>query len=132
MTDTTQGFLSIGEVAEKTGLTVHGLRFYEKEGLLLNPVLRDSGDRRRYTSDDVDWLLHVCLKLKASGMPIDDIRRYTELARNGTDETGNAAERLALMKRHRTRLKAQIAELNSCLDLVDYKVRIYGELAGSG
>ena len=33
--------LSIGQVAERTGLTVHALRFYEREGLFATPVHRD-------------------------------------------------------------------------------------------
>ncbi|HEX3487993.1 MAG TPA: MerR family DNA-binding transcriptional regulator, partial [Streptosporangiaceae bacterium] len=38
--------LSIGQVAGRTGLSVHALRFYEREGLLATPVHRDGGGRR--------------------------------------------------------------------------------------
>jgi len=50
----TEEWLSIGEVAERTGLSVHALRFYEREGLLVGPVRRTAGGRRRYTGLDVD------------------------------------------------------------------------------
>ncbi|WP_208630234.1 MerR family DNA-binding transcriptional regulator, partial [Amycolatopsis kentuckyensis] len=42
--------MGIGEVAERTGLSVHALRFYEREGLLVGPVPRTVGGRRRYTT----------------------------------------------------------------------------------
>nr|WP_218119972.1 MerR family DNA-binding transcriptional regulator [Actinopolyspora mzabensis] len=35
--------MSIGEVAERTGLSVHTLRFYERQELLLSAVRRSSG-----------------------------------------------------------------------------------------
>jgi hypothetical protein len=37
--------LIIGQVAEQTGLSVHALRFYEREGLLAEPVRRGGSCR---------------------------------------------------------------------------------------
>src|SRR5262245_58837132 len=81
--------LSIGQVAEQTGLSVHALRFYENEGLFASPVQRGPGGRRVFSQDDVEWLT-VCLILRAAGMPLPAIRRYAELVREGA---GNEAER---------------------------------------
>jgi DNA-binding transcriptional MerR regulator len=121
--------LSIGQVAERTGLSVHALRFYEREGIFANAVRRGSDGRRLYTEDDVDWLT-VCIVLRASGMPIPAIRRYTELVRQGT---GNEKERLAIMRGHREEVTGQIARLTESLDLINYKVAIYEDhLAESG
>ncbi|MCO5972365.1 MerR family transcriptional regulator [Actinoallomurus soli] len=119
--------LTIGQVAERTGLSVHTLRFYEREGVLVDPVRRDPGGRRLYSDNDVDWLT-VCVILRASGMPLPAIRRYTELVREGD---GNEEERLTLLRAHRERLTAQIGDLTRCLDLVDHKVGVYEDvLAG--
>src|SRR5690349_21418644 len=85
--------LSIGEVAERTGLSVHALRFYEREGLLATPVYRAPGGRRVYSEWDLEWL-ELCIKLRESGMPITAIRRYAELVRQGT---GNEKERLDVL-----------------------------------
>jgi len=120
MTEVAQG-LSIGQVAQHTGLSVHALRFYEREGILADPVQRGPGGRRIYRENDVDWLA-VCIKLRASGMPLPAIRQYAELVREGA---GNEQERLAIMRRHRESVLAQIAELHECLNLISHKIESY-------
>lgn len=122
------GGLSIGQVAERTGLSVHALRFYEREGLLADPVRRESNGRRVYTEDDVDWLT-MCIRFRSSGMPLDTIRRYTELVRQGA---GNEADRLALLKSHQDHVRAQIEELNECLNVITFKVDIYQQHVDAG
>lgn len=114
--------LSIGQVAERTGLSVHTLRFYESEGVLLTtPVRRGPGGRRVYSEDDVSWL-NLCVVLRGSGMPLPEIRRYTELYREGD---GNEPDRLALLRAHEARVGEQIAELGRCLELIRHKVAVY-------
>jgi DNA-binding transcriptional MerR regulator len=116
--------LTIGQVAERTGLSVHALRFYEREGLLADPIRRDSGGRRVYTEDDVDWLT-LCIVLRASGMPLPAIRAYTDLVRQGP---GNEKERLELLKSQRERVTAQMGELKRCLDIIGYKIAVYEDV----
>jgi DNA-binding transcriptional MerR regulator len=87
--------LSIGDVARETGLSVHALRFYEREGLMVSQhVARGTGGRRRYRPDDVYWL-RICIKLRASGMPLAKIRRLAELVRDGP---GNECLRIITRK----------------------------------
>lgn len=118
--------LSIGQVAERTGLSVHALRFYEREGLLADPVGRGPGGRRIYGEHHVDWLT-VCIVLRASGMPLPAIRQYTELVRQGS---GNEAERLRLLREHEDRVTAQVGELTRCLDLIRHKTGVYEDILG--
>ncbi|MBO8185089.1 MerR family transcriptional regulator [Streptomyces spirodelae] len=120
--------LSIGEVAERTGLSVHALRFYEREGLLVGRVRRTSGGRRRYTPFDVDWLL-ICVKLRESGMPLADLKQFAELVRQGP---GNEAERLELLDVHRQRVDAQIRALEECRSVIAWKVGVYAEHLARG
>jgi DNA-binding transcriptional MerR regulator len=115
--------LSIGQVAERTGLSVHALRFYEREGILANPVQRGPGGRRVYTEDDLEWLT-LCINLRASGMPLPAIREYTELVKQGT---GNEQERLALLRQHRERVVAQMERLSECLDIISHKIEDYAD-----
>ncbi|MGD6756227.1 MerR family transcriptional regulator [Streptomyces sp. BH105] len=120
--------LSIGEVAERTGLSVHALRYYEREGLLVGPVQRTSGGRRRYTSLDVEWLL-ICVKLRESGMPLADLQHFAELVRRGP---GNEAERLRLLDAHRQRVDTQIKALEECRSVIAWKVGVYTEHLARG
>lgn len=127
-TQTSAEPLSIGEVAEQTGLSVHALRFYERQGLLIGPVQRTSGGRRRYTASDVDWLL-ICVRLRESGMPLADLNRFAELVRHGP---GNEAERLRLLDAHRQRVDAQIQALQECRSVIAWKVGVYTEHLARG
>ncbi|WUS95327.1 MerR family transcriptional regulator [Streptomyces sp. NBC_00708] len=127
-TDATEQELSIGEVAGRTGLSVHALRFYEREDLLVGPVRRTSGGRRRYTPFDVEWLL-ICVKLRESGMPLADLRHFAELVRRGP---GNEAERLRLLDGHRQRVEAQIQALEECRSVIAWKVGVYEEHLARG
>ncbi|GAA1597865.1 MerR family transcriptional regulator [Kribbella hippodromi] len=120
--------LSIGQVAERTGLSVHALRFYEREGLLADPVRRESNGRRVYTEDDVEWL-DMCIKFRSSGMPLDTIRQYTDLVRQGP---GNEADRLALLRSHQDYVAAQIQELTECMNVITHKVTVYAQHVEDG
>lgn len=122
------GLLSIGQVAERTGLSVHTLRFYEAEGLMVDPVERLAGGRRRYREHDVEWLT-ICTNLRSSGMPIPEIRRYAELVRAGA---GNEAERLDVLRGHREEVLDRIAKLHQWLEVISRKVAIYEDRLANG
>ncbi|MEV0003878.1 MerR family transcriptional regulator [Micromonospora sp. NPDC050980] len=112
--------LSVGEAAERVGLTTYTLRWYEQEGLVA-PVGRDSAGRRRYTEADVNWLF-LLTRLRRTGMPVRDMRRYAELARQG-DRTLGA--RRALFEAHRVRVLARMADLTEDLKVLDHKIEAY-------
>jgi DNA-binding transcriptional MerR regulator len=121
--------LSIGEVARQTGLSVHALRFYEREGLLVTrQVARVTGGHRRYCPQDVQWL-RICIKLRASGMPLAKIRRYAELVRDGP---GNERQRLELLREQRRHIENQLAELEDCLEIITRKVGVYERHVADG
>ena len=115
---------TIGEAAEKCGLSPHTLRWYERIGLL-PPIERGSDGRRRYSDRDLDWLATMT-KLRATGMPVRDMQRYAELVRSGAGE----AERIELLKRHREEVRRALASQRECLKLLDSKIAMYsGRLA---
>ena len=66
--------MTIAEAAERSGLTSHTLRYYERDGLMLFPVERSSTGHRRYTERDLTWI-ELVSRLRATGMPIRDVRR---------------------------------------------------------
>ena len=112
--------LTIAEAAEAAGLSVHTVRYYERAGLL-TPIERNGSGHRRFTEQDVEWLV-VCTKLRATGMPIRRVREYAELVRDGE---GNEAERLALLEAHRADVLERLAEVKRNLELIDYKIELY-------
>jgi DNA-binding transcriptional MerR regulator len=120
MSDDEHG-LSIGRVAEATGMSVHALRFFEREGLFLREIPRSGGGQRIYGQADVDWLA-LCDRLRASGMPIATIRKFAELVRHGP---GNEPDRLELLRRHEENVRAKIDELGACLEVIHTKVVVY-------
>jgi DNA-binding transcriptional MerR regulator len=123
-----QAGLSIAEAARRTGVSVHTLRYYERVGLVVNPVGRTAGGTRRYRQLDLDWI-RICTRFRAAGMPIKVIRRYAQLVSAGR---GNEKERLALMEAHRADVAAKLAELQECLDLIDHKIDVYRDRLAAG
>jgi DNA-binding transcriptional MerR regulator len=121
--------LGIGDVARRTGLSVHALRFYEREGLLLSQrVARGTGGHRRYSPQDVNWL-RICIKLRRSGMQLAKIRRFAELVREGP---GNEQQRLELLREQQRHVESQLAELEECLRIISRKVGVYEQHLADG
>ena len=120
--------LSIGKVSEATGMSVHALRFFEREGLFLREIPRSGGGQRIYEQADVDWLA-LCDRLRASGMPIATIRRFAELVRHGP---GNEPDRLELLREHEENVRAKMDELGACLEVIHTKVVVYEQHVRDG
>jgi DNA-binding transcriptional MerR regulator len=115
--------LSISDAAELTGLSAHTLRYYERAGLMLDPVARASSSHRRYSEAEITWVT-LLTKLRATGMPIRRIREYTELVRSGE---GNEEQRLALLEAHRQAVLEQLAAVRRNLEAIEFKIDFYRE-----
>ena len=111
---------SIQEVCNRTGLTAHTLRYYEKEGLL-NHVERSASGFRQYSDEDLEWLGLICC-LKNTGMPLQEIARFVQLAHEG-DQT--LEERVELLKNHRVQLILRMEEMQKYLDKITWKVNFF-------
>lgn len=124
--------LRIGELAERTGRSVHTIRWYEQQGLL--PTVPRLSGQRIYSNRHVEWLA-LMDRLRASGMPIAELRRYTALAQRGG---ANLEATRAVLLAHRERVDAQIAQWKQARKLVDAKIAFYtqwmeeGERQGRG
>lgn len=120
--------VAIADAAALTGLSVDTLRYYERDGLLLRPVPRSASGQRRYEDADLRWIA-LLTRLRSTGMPIRDVRRYADLVREGA---GTEAARLDLLRAHRAAVLAQLAELTEHLGAIDRKIGIYEETLSSG
>jgi DNA-binding transcriptional MerR regulator len=113
--------LTISQVSERTGLSVHALRYYERESVLLAPVSRGPGGRRAYSDLDVRWL-QLCNRFRSGGMPISDLRRYAALLAAGP---GNEQQRLELLREHEQRVRAEVERLRETLQIIQSKAGRY-------
>jgi|SRR5579884_2732846 DNA-binding transcriptional MerR regulator len=111
--------LTIAEAAAMSGVSAHTLRYYERAGLI--GVDRAASGHRRYSEDDLAWI-HTLQCLRATGMPIRDIRRYAELVRSGDQ---NLEARLELLEQHRAAVLAQLDEVRGHLAFIDRKITTY-------
>jgi DNA-binding transcriptional MerR regulator len=117
--------LTIAEAAQESGLSAHTLRYWERAGLLA-PITRNGSGHRRYAEEDLERIKFLT-KLRATGMPIRQVRRYAELL-NGGDDTNE--ERLALLEAHREAVRAHLDETAAHLELIDWKIDLYRERLG--
>ena len=70
--------MRIGEVAKRTGLGIETIRFYEREGLLLEPERRPSG-YRQYDEATVERLGYI-RRAKELGFTLTEIKELLELS----------------------------------------------------
>jgi DNA-binding transcriptional MerR regulator len=111
---------AIAEAAHRSGLSIDTLRYYERIQLI-DPPARDSGGRRAYSDDDLVWL-EFLTKLRTTGMPIRMMREYAKLRHQGVSSAGR---RKQILIEQRGEVLSRIAELNSCLDVLNYKIGNY-------
>lgn len=109
----------IGQIAKLTGLSIHTLRYYEKENLIF-PKKNDNGDRL-YSDEDIKWL-NFLIKLRESQMPISKIKEYVSLFLQA-DSTRYS--RLNLLLEHQNFILNQIDSLLEINKALDEKINTY-------
>ena len=110
----------IGELAQRTGRTVHAIRWYETQGLVPG-VVRDEGGRRLYGELHVGWL-DLMDRLRRTGMSIAEMREYTALAVQGKVTLRQRRDMLAA---HRERVTQTISEWTRALSVFHRNIGLY-------
>ena len=106
--------LTIDEVAQRTGLTAHTLRYYERIGLIA-PVPRAAGGQRRYAAADLDWI-EFLLRLRDTRMPVAQMLVFARLRAEGD----------ATVPQRRAMLEAHLAEVNASLHAMQQAAAVLG------
>lgn len=88
--------MQIGELADKTGLSLRTIRHYDEEGLL-NPSARSSGGFRLYSADDLDRLM-VIRRMKPLGFSIEEMRELLAVIKSLAGPAPTAQERVELRR----------------------------------
>ncbi|MHC1551621.1 MerR family transcriptional regulator [Phyllobacterium sp. K27] len=112
--------MKIGELAKRSGLSAHTIRYYERIGLL--PYAdRDRSKQRDYDATVLIWIQFLG-RLKTTGMPIREMLHYSALRERGV---GTETARCELLKQHRERVRAHVTDLQACLLVLDTKIAGY-------
>ena len=115
--DPEQGY-TIRQAAQLTGLSEHTLRYYERARLLGSVRRQRSSRHRRYSPEDIGRLQTLAC-LRAAGMPLDRMRRYFELVKQGA---AAAPLQLAMLAEQRGVLQGRVRELESHLRYLEDKM----------
>ncbi|MDS0527465.1 MerR family transcriptional regulator [Clostridium sp. SHJSY1] len=111
---------TIRQVAEKIGVTVPTLRYYDKEGLL--PFVDKKPNGTRVFKDEDFQGLAIITCMKNSGMPIKEIKRYMDLCQLG-DST--LKERLEIFFERKEDVQKQLDKLNKVMETIEHKIWYY-------
>lgn len=118
---------SIGEISEMFNLPIPTLRFYDKEGLLLD-LERDSSGIRKFNGKTIE-ALRVIECLKKSGMQIKEIKEFMHWCSLG-DKT--IAKRKDMFLKQKENIEQEIKELEKALNMIKYKCWYYDEALKDG
>jgi DNA-binding transcriptional MerR regulator len=119
--------LRIGELAARTGHTVHAIRWYEAQGLIPG-VIRDAGGRRSYRDRHLSWI-ELIQKLRLTGMSIAQIREYAALVAQGR---GTLKQQQVMLRAHRVRVEKTIEDWKVALEMLDHKIDYFEEWLATG
>lgn len=118
---------TIKQVADKMGLSIPTLRYYDKEGLL--PFIEKKENGTRIFKESDLRTLEIISCMKASGMPIKDIKRYMDMCLEG-DNT--LEDRLDIFLKRKEVVKEQMEELNKIMSVIEHKISYYEKAIEAG
>lgn len=118
---------SIGEISEMFNLPIPTLRFYDKEGLLLD-LKRDNSGIRKFNDKTIE-ALRVIECLKKSGMQIKEIKEFMNWCSLG-DKT--IEKRKEMFLKQKESIMKEIKELEKALNMINFKCWYYDEALKDG
>lgn len=106
--------LSIGEVAQRTGLKVSAVRFYEDEGLI--QAIRTQGGNRRFMRSEIRKVSFISISQRL-GFTLGEIR--AELEKLPDDRAPNKKDWEKISRSFRSVLNERIAMIERLRDKLD-------------
>ena len=110
--------MTITELSQSTGVSKHTLRYYERAGLMPLVARHASSGHRVYASGHAQWVEFI-RNLRATGMPIRELRVYSRLVSKGDHTWPDRKKMLAV---HRGRVVAMIEVLQRQRKVLDEKL----------
>ena len=120
---------TIGHVCKATGLTVHTVRHYCDNGLVMN-LRTDEHGNRIFNEESINWLKAVSF-LRASGLSIPEIKEYFKLCLDGPSTIKTRQEIFVRMKEEaekdlefaQMRIHCLSEKIQMCQDVMDGKCK---------
>nr|WP_026123996.1 MerR family transcriptional regulator [Nocardiopsis chromatogenes] len=126
--------MQIGEVAERTGLSLRTIRYYDEMGIAC-PTARSQGGFRLYSEGDVERL-QLVKRMKPLGFPLEDTRELLGILDRLEAGGADGPERRGLLERleeYRSAAQARSVELRKRLEAAeDFTARLRSAQAEHG
>lgn len=111
--------LTPAAAADRTGVSIDTLRYYEREGLI-GPIRRAAGGRREYTESDIFWIGLVTW-VREAGLGIADLKGFVAILR----AEHSPRDRVAFLRERRAVLEQRAAALSRAMEVLDEKIAYY-------
>lgn len=111
------------EACEQVGISYETLKFYCKEGLVLN-VKRDKNNYRKFDEKNIAWLKGI-QSLRKCGMSIKDIKVYMNYCLKGQS---TIPERKEMLNKSKDFLLKQIEEISESINFINSKQAFYDDV----
>ena len=109
--------MQIGQVAERTGLSLRTIRFYEENGLVI-PTARSEGRFRLYGEDQVARL-EVIKRMKPLGFSLEETHELLTLLTHLDAEEGDREQLLDRLQMFHEAATARVTALKSQLAVAE-------------
>ena len=120
-----EGFMTVGELAKKMGVTVRTLQYYDEEGVLFSSA-ESKGGRRLYTDKDL-VMLHQIVSLKSLGFSLKDIKGRLNSLKTPAEVANALTEQADDIRQKIEQLQASLSEIEQLkvevlqIQTVDFK-----------
>ncbi|ASU81052.1 MerR family transcriptional regulator [Actinopolyspora erythraea] len=111
------GHVQIGEVAERTGLSLRTIRYYEEVGLVA-PSTRSQGGFRLYTEPDIERL-NVIKRMKPLGFQLEEMRELLGILDESEGEQGLSEESRNRLEEFHDEVRQRCADLRERLRVAE-------------
>ncbi|MCZ2823181.1 MULTISPECIES: MerR family transcriptional regulator [unclassified Modestobacter] len=109
--------MQIGQVAERIGLSLRTIRFYEENGLVV-PTSRTEGGFRLYSEADVARF-EVIKRMKPLGFSLEEMQELLTLLHDLEQATGDREQLLARLQEFHEAAVARVAALRDQLAVAE-------------
>jgi DNA-binding transcriptional MerR regulator len=111
--------MQIGELAERTDLSLRTIRHYDEVGLL--PASRTEGGFRVYSEEDFERLMHI-RRMKPLGFTLEEMAELLELLEAEAADPGRLTEFLDQARPERDKLARKLSQADEFIAMLEQRI----------